>query len=38
MLVVVGAQETDKVPQTVEKIPVYKVGEIVVGDGAVEIL
>lgn len=37
MLVVVGADDAGKVPERVEDSTVYRVGEIVVGDGGVEI-
>jgi phosphoribosylformylglycinamidine cyclo-ligase len=37
MLIVVGRNESDKVPQALGNTPVYKVGEIIAGDGTVEI-
>jgi phosphoribosylformylglycinamidine cyclo-ligase len=37
MLVVVGKSESGAVPKEVENTPVYKVGEVIAGDGTVEI-
>jgi len=37
MLAVIGADESDKVPRKLGNMAVYKVGEIVSGDGSIEI-